>query len=130
MKDGYASLGISPRDVARTEWGIRMTNEIVEAGYAVPQLNPFVEERSAWSAAPLIKMLGVTEDIRSTLLKPRSVFAAEIVAPLSEEPANVLRKRRSLRLYFEKKDSQESCDDKKDDEAAKTVPNSTQDDPS
>ena len=74
MKDGYASAGISPRDVARTEWGIRLTNRIVEAGYAVPEFNPFVEERPAWNAPPLIKMLGVTEHMRSLFLKPSHYF--------------------------------------------------------
>ena len=127
MKDGYASLGISPRDVVRTEWGIRLTNKIVEAGYAVPEFNPFVEERPAWNAPPLIKMLGVIEHMRSIFLKPRSIFAAEVIGPLSGEAEDVLRRRRNLRHYYDKKDSQASWDDTGNDEAAKTVFDDTQD---
>ena len=127
LKDGYASLGISPRDVARSGWESRLTNRIVEAGYAVPQFNPFAEERPVWNAPPLIKMLGVTEHISSVFLNPRSIFAAEVIGPVSGEAEDALRKRRSLRHYYEKKDSQAAWDDTENDEAAKTVFNDTQD---
>ncbi len=106
MKDGHASLGISQRDIARSEWEIRLTNKIVEAGYAVPEYNPFVRNRPAWDAPPLIKMLGVTEHMRTIFLKPRSIFAAEIVGPITGETGDTLRGRRSLRRYYEAKEFQ------------------------
>ena len=127
MKDGYASMGISPRDIARTEWEMRLTKKIVEAGYAVPEFDPFVEERPTWNAPPLIKMLGVSQRMPSIFLKPRTIFAAEIIGPLSGEAEDVLRNRRNLRHYYEKKDSQAAWDDPGTDEAAKTVFDDTQD---
>ena len=71
-----------------------------------PNSIPSLEERPAWNAPPLIKMLGVTEHMRSIFLKPRSIFAAEVIGPLSGEAEDVLRRRRNLRHYYEKKDSQ------------------------
>ena len=127
MKDGYASLGISQRDIARSEWEIRLTNMIVEAGYAVPEYNPFVGERPAWDAPPLIKMLGVTEHMRSMFLKPRSIFAAEVIGPLGGEAEKILRSRRSLRQYFQKKDSNGAQGKSENDKAAKTVFENIQD---
>ena len=66
---------------------MRLTNRIVEAGYAVPRIRSiFTEERPVWNAPPLIKMLGVTERICGQVsLKPRSIFAAEVIGPLSGE---------------------------------------------
>ena len=104
LKDGYISFGISPRDITRTEWEMRLTDEIVAAGYAIPQFDPSVEEEVARDVPPLIKMLGVTEHLPSLLLKPRSAFAAEVIGSLSGEPEDVLRNRSSLRLYYEQKD--------------------------
>ena len=111
MKDGYASMGISPRDVARTEWEIRLTNKIVESGYAVPEFNPFVEERPVWDAPRLIKMLGVTKHMPSIVLKSRTIFAAEVIGPLSGETKDVLRGRRSLRHFYEETDFHSTEDD-------------------
>ena len=127
MKDGYASLGISPRDIARSGWEIRLTNKIVEAGYAVPEFNPLGEERPVWNAPPLIKMLGVSEHMRSIFLNPRVIFAAEVIGPMSGETEDILRSRRSLRRFYEKKDSHCERDDSENDEAAKTVLGNTQD---
>ncbi len=127
LKDGYTSLNISPRDVARTDWEIHLTGKIVEAGFAAPEFIPFVEEQPAWNAPPLIKMLGVTEQLRSIFLKPRTIFAAEIIGPLSGEAEDTLRNRRSLRHYFEKKDSMTAQNDNGNDEAAETVFDDTQD---
>ena len=104
MKDSYASMGISPRDIARTEWEMRLTKKIIEAGYAVPEFDPFVGERPTWNAPPLIKMLGVTEHIPSLSLNPRTILAAEVIGPLSGETEDVLKSRRSLRRYYELKD--------------------------
>ena len=127
MKDGYASLGISQRDIARSEWEIRLANRIVEAGYAVPEYDPFVRERPAWDAPPLIKMLGVTEHMGSISLNPRTIFAAEIIGPLSGETEDNLRGRRSLRHFYEEKDFQSMREDSENDEMAKTVFDSTGD---
>ena len=121
MKDGYASFGISQRDIARTDWEIRLTNRIVDAGNAVPEFDPFVRERPAWDAPPLIKMLGVTEHTRSIYLKPRTIFAAEIIGPLSGETEDNLRSRRSLRHFYEKKDFQDMREDSAKDNIAKTA---------
>ena len=127
MKDGYASLGISPRDIARSEWEIRLANKIVESGYAVPEFNPFVEDRPAWNAPPLIKMLGITEDMRSIFLKPRAIFAVEVIGPLSGETGDALRIRRSLRHFYEERDFQSAQDNSENDEAAKSVFENTHD---
>ena len=126
-KDGYPQLGISPRDVARTEWGTRLTNKIVEAGYAMPQFDPFAKGRPAWDAPPLIKMIGVTQYMPSLDLEPRSIFAAEVIGPLSGEAEDTLRKRRNLRNYYGRRDSQTARDDKVNNEAGKTGFDDTQD---
>ena len=105
MVDGYTSWGISQRDMARSTWEIRLSDRIVEAGYAVPEFDPFVESQPEWNAPPLIKMLSVTESLPSILLKPRTIFAAEVIGPLSGEAENLLRSRWSLRSFYEQKDS-------------------------
>ena len=127
MKDRYFSLGISPRDMARSEWEIRLTNKIVEFGYAVPEFDPFVEERTAWNAPPLIKMLGVSAHMPSISVKPRAIFAAEVIGPLSGETEEVLRSRRSLRDFYQEKDNHGAWDASENDEAATTVFENTQD---
>ena len=125
--DIYSPLGISPRDIARTEWIMRLTNKIVEAGYAVPQFDPSSKDRPVWIAPPLIKMLGVTERIRSIFLKPRSIFAAEVIGPLSGEAEDALKKRRSLRYYYRIKDSYAAWHDTQSGEAGELVLDDTQD---
>ena len=79
---------------------MRLSNRIVEAGYARPMIIPF-ETAPKWNAPRLIKMLGVEEDMPSTFLAPRTIFAAQIIGPTSGEPAEQLRGRVGLRDYYE-----------------------------
>ena len=127
LKDGYAPLGISPRDVARSEWEIRLSSKIVEVGYAVPEYNPFVKERPPWNAPSLIKMLGVSERMQSIFLKPRAIFAVEVIGPLSEETEDTLRNRPSLRRFYQQKDFHGGQEYMESNEATKTVFENTQD---
>ena len=110
--DGGPSYGISPRSVVRTEWEMKLTNRIVEVGYAVPETFP-LEEPPEWNAPRLIKLLGVHRSLPSITVKPRAIFAAEVIAPLSEEPEEILRTRPSLRRYFDKRDFEEAKDSRK-----------------
>ena len=103
--DGYSRLGITQRDIARTGWETRLSKTIAEAGFAPPADNPF-EKPQPWNAPPLIKMLGILERGGPISLQPRAIFAAEVIAPLSAETEESLRKRRSLSIYYEQKDFQ------------------------
>ena len=47
--DGGPSYGISPRSVARTEWEMKLTNRIVEVGYAFPE-SLALEKPPEWNA--------------------------------------------------------------------------------
>ena len=100
---GNLPLGITPRSVARTDWEIRLSKQITDAGYALPEYNLF-DNRPTWNAPPLIKMLGVRRHGPSTLLKPHAIFAAEVIGPLSGEPEDILRGRRSLHHYYSERD--------------------------
>ena len=100
IAQGGLALGISPRSVTRTEWGIRVENRIREAGFARPRFIPF-EDPPAWDAPPLIKMLGVEEHGGSNLITPRAIFAAESIVPLTGESDDDLENYRSLRFYYQ-----------------------------
>ena len=100
IAQGGLALGISPRSVTRTEWGIRLENRIREAGFARPRYNPF-EDPPALDAPPLIKILEVEEHGGSNLITPRSIFAAESIVPLTGESDDDLKNYRSLRFYYE-----------------------------
>ena len=126
-QDAYAPLGISARDIARGEWEIRLTTKIVEVGYAVPELDPFVKEQPTWNAPPLIKMLYVSEYMPSISLKPYTIFAAEVIGPLSGETEDILRSRRSLREFYVERDFHNAQDDSENDEAAETDFENTED---
>ena len=91
---------------------MKLTNRIVEVGYAVPETFP-LEEPPEWNAPRLIKLLGVHRSLPSITVKPRAIFAAEVIAPLSEEPEEILRTRPSLRRYFDKRDFEEAKDSRK-----------------
>ena len=127
IKDAYAPLGISARYVTRGEWETRLCTKIVEAGYAVPEFDPFVKDQPAWNAPPLIKMLGVSGYMPSISLKPYTIFAAEVIGPLSGETEDILRSRRSLREFYEKKDFHRARDDSESGEAAQMAVENTQD---
>ena len=98
--------------MARTEWERKLTNRIVEVGYAIPETFP-LDEPPEWNAPRLIKLLGVHRSLPSITVKPRAIFAAEVIAPLSEEPEEILRTRPSLRRYFDKRDFEEAKDSRK-----------------
>ena len=106
IADGYSRLGITPRDIARTTWETRLSKKIVEAGFAPPTYNPFGKPQP-WNAPPLIKMLGILDRGGPMWLKPYAIFAAEVIAPLSAETEELLRKRRALRIYYDKRDFQD-----------------------
>lgn len=106
IADSYSRLGITPRDIARTGWERRLSNQIVEVGFAIRLYNPFGKPQP-WNVPPLIKMLGILERGGPMWLKPRAIFAAEVIAPLSAETEELLRKRRALRIYYDKKDFQD-----------------------
>ena len=101
LADGGFSFGISQRDIARTGWEKHLADQIVEAGYAVPQYVPLGNPPS-WTAPPIIKMLGVWEPRRSLSLPPRAIFAAQVIGPLSGESEETLRTRSGLRSYYER----------------------------
>ena len=104
LADGYPSMGISARSVSRTEWEMRLSHQIIESGYAIPHFNPFQEQPPTWDVPPMIRMLGIYEGGGSVGVEPRSIFAAEVIGPLSGESEESLRSRRNLRHYFEEKD--------------------------
>ena len=110
--DGGLPFGMSPRNIARTEWEMKLTKRIVDAGYAAPESFP-LERPPVWNAPKLIKLLGVHRSLPSITVKPRAIFAAEVIGPISEEPEEALRKRPSLRVYFEEKDFEEAQDSRK-----------------
>ena len=106
IADSYSRLGITPRDIARTGWETRLSKKIVEAGFAPPAYNSFGKPQP-WSAPPLIKMLGILDRGGPMWLKPYAIFAAEVIAPLSAETEELLRKRRALRIYYDRRDFQD-----------------------
>ena len=111
IADGYSLLGITPRDIARTGWEMRLLNQIVEAGYAAPAYNSFgnpqLLDAPPLNAPPLIKMLGILDRSGPMSLKPYAIFAAEVIAPMSAEAEEQLRKRRTLGIYYRQKDFQD-----------------------
>ena len=102
-KDGSPSLGFSARDMARTEWERRLSDRIVGAGYARPRIIPF-DDPPEWIAPTLIKMLGISENMPSAKVAPRSIFSAEVFGPLTGESEETLRKRTGLRNYYNSRD--------------------------
>ena len=94
---------MSPRSAARGEWGLRLANRIIEKGHARPMYMPF-GDLPPWDAPPLIKLLGVEESMPSLSLDPQTIFAAEVLGPLSGESEETLRARPGLRRYFEQWD--------------------------
>ena len=109
LADGGLSFGISARSIARTEWETRLSKRIVEADYARPEYIP-MGSQPTWDAPPLIKMLSVSSSMLSLSIKPRAIFAAEIIGPLSGEPEETLRARPGLRRYYESWDFHSKSD--------------------
>ncbi len=98
------SLGLTPRSSARAEWERSLISEVRSSGYARPAHNPLGGTPN-WSAPPLIKMLGVSEDMPYLSFRPRSCFAVWYLGPLSGESEEQLRSREALRRYFQARDS-------------------------
>ena len=96
-------LGLTPRNMARTAWEQRLSDRIVEAGYAIPEDQPYPSNR-VWKAPLLIKTLGVSEMLPSVAVDPRAIFAAEVLGPLTGESEQQLRKREGIKRYFEARD--------------------------
>ena len=103
VKDGRPSLGISARDISRTEWEKRLSDRIVRDGYARPRIVPF-DDPPEWIAPTLIKMLGISEDMPSAGVAPRAIFSAEVIGPFTGESEETLRKRAGLRKYYDIRD--------------------------
>ena len=101
--DGGLGLAISPRDIARTEWHQRVTSRIVDAGYAVPTYAPFGKQPK-WTGPPLIRMLAVSQSLLSLSIRPRAIFAAQVVGPMSGETEETLRGRAGLHRYYVQRD--------------------------
>ena len=109
FKDGRFWWNITPRDMEHTDWEIRLVNRVVEAGYARPEAMPFATP-PVWNAPPLLKMLGVSEWMRHVSLNPRTLFAGEVIAPMSDEPEEVLRERPGIQDYYSEQDLQSRRD--------------------
>ncbi len=93
-------MGLTPRSLARTEWEQRVSERIVEAGYASPEDSPF-NSSPAGNTPLLIRMLSVSEDLPSMSLDPREVFGAMVIGPMTGEPESTLRERVGIKRYFE-----------------------------
>ena len=103
LADESISLGISARSVARTEWVMRLSKQVLEAGYGRPDYFSSGDP-PAWTAPLLIKLLGVSEAMPDVFLRPHTIFAAEVIGPLSGEREETLRARRGLQRYYEERD--------------------------
>lgn len=105
VADTGFSFEISPRNIARTEWEMSLNRRIIEAGLARPEYSPsFGQSPQKWNAPTLIKILGVSRSLPSLYIKPHTVFAAEVIAPISGESDEELRSRRNLRQYYDERD--------------------------
>ena len=95
---------LTPMSTMRMNWGTRLTEKVIECGFAIPTHPPFGDP-PVWNAPPLIKMLGVMESSLELLsLDPYVIFAGEVIGPLSGEGNEELRSRRGLQHYYEEKD--------------------------
>lgn len=99
-----ASLSRLPISITREEWGARLAERIIDAGYAAPEYSGFGDP-PPWNAPTLIKMLGLSRSLRHIDLPPHSIFAAQVIGPLSGETEETLRKRRGLQRYFRNRDA-------------------------
>ena len=84
--------------MTRLEWIDRLSDQVIEAGYAFPRY-PFRNE-PAKNAPRLIRILGVSDRRDMPAVNPRAIFAAEVVAPLSGESDSQLRSRHGLDAYY------------------------------
>ena len=113
----YISRSYDPMGVMRFEWEKRATQEIINAGYAVPEPPLFgIDEIPKWDAPPLIRLMGVSEYMPSFYLKPYVLFAAKVISSLSGEDEETVRERPGLKRYFEFSDHQKATDSAQDKE--------------
>ena len=103
----FTGMHISMR---RNEWGMRLSQQVVIAGYAMPEHFGFGDP-SEWNAPPWIKMLGVSEHMPSISIDPHVFFAAHILGPLSGETEDELRSRRGLERFFTERDFHDPSSD-------------------
>ena len=103
LVDGGLSFGISARSIARTEWVMRLSKQVLEAGYGRPT-HFSSGDPPTWTAPQLIRILGVSETLPHGSLRPHTIFAAEVLGPLSGEPEEKLRARPGLQHYYERRD--------------------------
>lgn len=99
-----AATGFPIVSMKRNQWSWRLSQEITDAGYAIPEYFGFGDPPE-WNPPPLIKMLGVSGPLRITSIHPYIITAAEIIGPVSGESEAALRARPGLKHYFERRDS-------------------------
>lgn len=105
VAEGGFSFGISQRAIARTEWESSLSKKIIELGLARPEYYAtFNVPPPKWDAPTLIKILGVSRSWHSIHVKPHTIFAAKVIAPISGESEKELMARRTLRNYYEELD--------------------------
>ena len=92
----FAGMHMSIR---RTEWGMRLSQQIVAAGYGRPDYFGFGDPPE-WKAPTWVKMLGVSQHMPSISIDPHVFFAAHILGPLSGETEDELSSRRWLERFF------------------------------
>ena len=113
----YTSMSYDPMSVMRIEWEKRATQEIIKAGYAVPEPPMFgFDEIPKWDAPSLIRLMGVSEYMPSFYLKPYVLFAAKVISSLSGEDEETVRERPGLKRYFEVSEHQKTTDSAQDKE--------------
>ncbi len=89
----------------RTEWSMRLEQDIVDAGLSEPDGRPF-DKLPEWDAPPLIKTLGVSRFRPHIPLDPYVLFTGEVIGPMSGESDATLQERPGLRLYYQQKERQ------------------------
>lgn len=99
----YRRSSLIGTGIRRTEWSMRLSDDIVQAGYAMPDAIPFNGEAER-DAPAMIKMLGVHESMPRVGLDPYVLFAGKVVGPLSGESEEHLRARRGLEPYYRDRD--------------------------
>ena len=93
----------------RDKWETRVAQRIVNEGLAIPEYVPF-EDPPLWDAPRLIKMLGVTRSLLDLSLEPYTIFAGQVLGPLSGEEDEQLRARPALREYYSSLDRHSESD--------------------
>ena len=90
-------------DLRRTEWSMRLEQNIVDAGLSEPDGRSF-NKLPEWDAPSLIKTLGVSRFRPHIRLDPYVLFTGEVIGPMSGESDAMLQERPGLRLYYQQKE--------------------------